>query len=76
MLRPAMTMDARVYFHLVDSIAAADDAVTLSAVRDLIGATVMHRIEREALERTLSSRERSIRTSEIELNRPASSRGD
>ena len=71
-----MTMDARVYFHLVDSIAAAEDVVSLSAVRELINATVMHRMEREALERTLGSRERSIRTSEIELNRSASSRGD
>ena len=64
-------MDARVYFHLIDSITTAADAAELAAVRALVRATEMHRVERVALERTLAARERLLRATEVEVARAA-----
>ena len=69
-------MDARVYFHLVDSIAAAANAAELTAVRTMVNGTEMHRLERDALERSMAARERLLRVSEIEVQRPAAPRAD
>ena len=69
-------MDARVYFHLLDSIAAAANAAELASVRTLVSGTDMHRLERDALERSMAARERLLRVSEIELERPSAARGD
>ena len=69
-------MDARVYFQLVDSITAAANATELSVIRATITATDMHRLEREALERSLAIREQLLRTDDVEVNRPAGARGD
>jgi hypothetical protein len=69
-------MDARVYSHLVDSIAGAADASELSAVRELITATEMHQLEREALEHNISIREELLRTADAEVARPSPARGD
>jgi hypothetical protein len=64
-------MDARVYFHLLDSIAAASSTMELAEVRTLVETTVMHRLERDALERSMFARERLLRVSEIEVERPS-----
>ena len=69
-------MDARVYFHLVDSIAAAGSAHELAVVRTLVDKTAMHRLERDALERGMAARERLLRVSEIEIERPSPPRAD
>ena len=69
-------MDARVYFHLLDSIAAATNVTDLAAVRTLIHNTEMHRLEREALDRSITARERLLRVSEIEVERAAAPRAD
>ena len=69
-------MDARVYFHLLDSIAAAASAAELAAVRTMIGSTDMHRLEREALDRSIAARERLLRVSEIEVERKSAPRAD
>lgn len=71
-----VTMDARVYFHLVDSITAAGDVAELAVVRALVRATEMHRVERDALERSLAARERILRTTELEVDRAATHRAD
>jgi hypothetical protein len=64
-------MDARVYFHLIDSITVAADVAELAAVRALVSATEMHGVERAALERTLAARERLLRATEVEVARAA-----
>ena len=64
-------MDARVYFHLIDSITAAADVAELAAVRALVHATAMHRVERDALDRNLAARERLLRATEVEVARAA-----
>lgn len=69
-------MDARVYFHLLDSIASAADVTELAAVRTLVSTTAMHRLERDALERSLAARERLLRVSEREVERPSAPRAD
>lgn len=69
-------MDARVYFNLLDSIAAAASAAELAAVRSRVHSTDMHRLERDALERSLAARERLLRVSEIEVQRPPTPRAD
>lgn len=69
-------MDARVYFHLLDSIAAADNVAELAQVRTLVTNTEMHRLERGALERSLAARERLLRVSEIEVRRDEITRAD
>ena len=69
-------MDARVYFHLLDSIASATNVFELAEVRTLVTSTDMHRLEREALERSIAARERLLRVSEIEVERVSASRAD
>jgi hypothetical protein len=69
-------MDARVYFHLLDSIAASANAAELAVVRTLVNGTDMHRLERGALERSMAARERLLRVSEIEVQRLSPPRAD
>jgi hypothetical protein len=69
-------MDARFYFQLLDSIAAAVNATELAAVRSMVDTTEMHRLERGALERSLAARERLLRVSEVEVQRPSPPRAD
>ena len=42
----------------------------LAEVRTLVETTAMHRLERDALERSMFARERLLRVSEIEIERP------
>ena len=69
-------MDARVYFHLLDSIAAAESVADLAEVRTLVTKTEMHQLERGALERSMAARERLLRVSEIEVRRDEIKRAD
>ena len=64
-------MDARVYFHLLDSIAAASTTLELAEMWSIVETTAMHRLERDALERSMFARERLLRVSEIEIERPS-----
>ena len=70
-------MDARIFFHLTDSIATATDAAELEVVGELIRAATMHPIERRALERVLSTRAQALRTGDAALPSPLPApRGD
>ena len=69
-------MDARLYFHLSDSIASAQSADDIAAMRDLLGATEMHALERQALERGLRARAAALQVGDIVAPRPPAARAD
>jgi len=70
-------MDARVFFHLTDSIATAETTVELEATRDLIRASSMDPIERRALERATRIREEMLRRGDAAVPWPTiAPRGD
>jgi hypothetical protein len=68
-------MDARDYFHLSDAIAAANSTAELGVTREMIASTVMHPIERRALERAIVAREKAL-TSDIPVPRRPVIRAD
>lgn len=68
-------MNARDYFHLSDSIAAANSAAELGVTREMIASTVMHPIERRALERAIVAREQAL-TGDVPVPRPPIIRAD
>jgi len=63
-------MDARVFFHLTDSIATASSAAELAATGDLIRASEMHPTERRVLERAVRRREEALRASDGAVPQP------
>jgi len=69
-------MDARVYFHLIDSIRDAANGIELEVARDLVAATTMHPAERRALERAVELQEAALRRREREVPRPIPPRAD
>jgi hypothetical protein len=70
-------MDARVFYHLTDSIATAQSTADLEAARELIQASEMHTIERRALERALQIRRDALRLGDVAVPRTAiAPRGD
>ena len=68
-------MDARAYFHLSDSIAAANSAAELSVTREQVAATTMHPVERRALERAIVAREQRLK-GDVPVTRPPITRAD
>ncbi|HEX5075679.1 MAG TPA: hypothetical protein VFW03_20880 [Gemmatimonadaceae bacterium] len=69
-------MDARTYFELTDAIAAATNLGELDALRERVGETEMHPMERRVLERVLRSRLDMLRLGEIVVPRPKPERAD
>ena len=71
----ACSMDARVYLHLLDSIASAGDARELRTARALVAATDLAPIERRVLERVMETRQRELRRGDAAVAIPVQ-RGD
>jgi hypothetical protein len=59
-------MDPDTYLKLTDEIAAADTHATLERLREQVGQTEMHWLERQALERVLRSRADTLRLLDAE----------
>jgi len=69
-------MDARLYFHLADSIASAQTISDLHGVELLVSATSMHSVERHALERALRLRADALRLGDLVVPKPGVERAD
>ena len=69
-------MDARLYFHLADSIASAQTIADLDSVELLVSMTTMHSVERHALERALRSRANALRVGDVPIPNPLVERAD
>jgi hypothetical protein len=70
-------MEAHLYFHLCDSIAAAQTPAELASTVRLVRLTEMHSIERHALERAIRSRADGLHLAgDIAVQQPAPERAD
>jgi hypothetical protein len=69
-------MDARLYFQLTDSIASAHSPDDLATMFDLVRATEMHPLERQALERALRAKADALRLGDAAVTRPPRERAD
>ena len=69
-----MLMNARAYFDLVDTIAAAGTGDEIETVHARVASTEMHPFERAELERQLRARELAVLTASDRRRPPAVNR--
>jgi len=70
----APSMDASLYFQLVDAIANARSPREISAIADRVAATHMHPLERRVLDRALRARTEALDLQDPVLRRVAGGR--
>jgi hypothetical protein len=68
---PPPTMDASLYFQLVDAIASVRAPRDLAALTERVATTPMHPLERRVLERALRARSEALDLNESTIGQPA-----